>query len=270
VNALRNSIARAPFHNRLWLNDPDCLMVRRKGNDSALSLEEVRCQVALTALLGGLTLDSDDLSRVRPGRLKYLRQALPPTGIAARPLDLFEHELPRTLLLPVEREWGHWWVAGLINWEDRTVETTVRLTDLGLPPGAYHVYHYWRRRYLGLTRDEITVPHHRPHETLVLLFKPARERPDLLTTTFHVCQGAAEVSGIERRAARGELHLRVALEKAGRQFGELLFTAPEGWQALTARVDGAQRQLRTVAPGVVGLGLTLAGAAMVEIDFVET
>ncbi len=270
VNALRNSIARAPFHNRLWLNDPDCLMVRRKGNDSTLSLEEVRSQVALAAQLGGLTLDSDDLARVRPGRLKYLRQALPPTGIAARPLDLFEHELPRTLLLPVEREWGRWWVAGLINWSAKTVETTVRPADLGLPPGPYHVYHYWRRRYLGLLQDKVTIPHHQSHETLVLLFKPAREQPDLLTTTFHVCQGAVEVSGIERRAARGELHLRVALEKAGRQFGELLFTAPGSWHATAARVDGAQRRLRTFAPGVVGLGLTLAGSATVEIDFVET
>ena len=50
LNALRNSIARAPFHNRLWLNDPDCLMIRRRGNDSNLFLNEVRSQVALTAL----------------------------------------------------------------------------------------------------------------------------------------------------------------------------------------------------------------------------
>ena len=270
LNALRNSIARAPFHNRLWLNDPDCLMIRRRGNDSNLFLSEVRSQVALTALLGGLTLDSDDLTRVRSGRLKYLRQALPPTGVSARPLDLFDNELPRTLLLPVERDWGRWWVTALINWQDLTVETTVRLDELGLPFDSYHVYDYWRRRYLSIARDEVILPLHRPHETRVLLFKPVAEQPDLLTSTFHVCQGTVEVKNVERERAENGLRLHVVLEKAGRQFGELLFTAPEPWQATAARVDGSGRQLTTVAPGVVSLGFTLSGTATIQVDYCQS
>ena len=271
-NALRNSLARAPFHGRLWANDPDCLLVRQRGSDMDLVLNEVRTLAALAALLGGLTLDSDHLPAVRPGRLKYLRQALPPTGVSAHPLDLFENEMPRLLVLPIERDWGRWWVAGVINWDDRTTETTVRLTDLGLPPGRYHVYHYWRRRYLGVTGDAVTIRRHQPHETAVLLFKPVSDRPDLLTTTFHVCQGAVEVAHCEWRIANGELRmangtLRVELRKKGRQFGEVLFAVPEGWQAVEARVDGAKRSLAQVAPGVVGLGLTLAGRAEVEIIF---
>ncbi len=266
-NALRNSIARAPFHNRLWLNDPDCLMLRRRGNASSLLLNEVRSQVALVALLGGLTLDSDDLTCVRPGRLKYLRQALPPAGVSARPVDLFDHELPRTLVLPVEREWGRWWVVGLINWSDETVATTVSPAELGLPLDRYHVYNYWRRRYLGVVRHEITVPRHQRHETLVLLIKPARKQPDLLTTTFHVCQGAVEISKVERKAEDDKLNLRVMLKKAGTQFGELFFTVPEGWQATAAGVDGRRRRLTTIATGVVGLGLTLSGAATVDVGF---
>ena len=285
-NALRNSLARAPFHGRLWANDPDCLLVRQRGPDMDLVLNEVRTLAALVALLGGMTLDSDHLSAIRPGRLKYLRQALPPTGVSARPLDLFENEMPRLLVLPVVRDWGRWWVAGVINWGDRTTETTIRLADLGLPPGRYHVYRYWRRRYLGVTGESITIRRHQPHETAVLLFKPVSDRPDLLTTTFHVCQGAVEVVNNEWRMANGELRmandelrmasdelrmadgvLRVELRKEGRQFGEVLFTVPEGWQAVEARVDGVKRSLVQIAPGVVGLGLTLAGRAEVEVEF---
>jgi alpha-galactosidase len=266
-NALRNSIARAPFHNRLWQNDPDCLIVRHKGNDSSLTLNEVRSQVAVAALLGGLTIDSDDLTRMRPGRLKYLRQALPPTGVSARPADLFNHELARTLLLPVEREWGRWWVVGLINWEEKMVKTTVRPAELGLPPARYHVYDYWRRRYLGVAWDEISVSRHRRHETAVLLLKPISDHPDLLTTTFHVCQGAVEIRDVERKRGETEAELRVALEKAGRQFGQVLFTVPEDWRPRVARVDGRRRPLKAVAPSVVSLGLTLAGTATIAIDF---
>lgn len=273
-NALRNSLARAPFHGRLWANDPDCLLVRQRGADMDLVLNEVRTLSALVALLGGMTLDSDHLTAIRPGRLKYLRQALPPTGVSARPLDLFENEMPRLLVLPVVRDWGRWWVAGVTNWGGHTTETTVHLADLGLPLGRYHVYHYWRRRYLGVSDDSITIRRHQPHETAVLLFKPVSERPDLLTTTFHVCQGVVEVAssqvaGLQVAGEERGVVVSVVLEKAGRQFGEVLFTVPEGWQAVEAWVDGVKRSLVHVASGVVGLGLTLEGQAEVKVHFGE-
>lgn len=264
-NALRNSITRAAFHNRLWLNDPDCLLVRQRGPDLDLVLNEMRTLTAVIALLGGLTLNSDNLALIRPGRLKYLRQALPPTGVSARPLDLFEHEMPRLLLLPVERDWGRWWVAGVINWEDRTVERAVRLADLGLPPGRYHVFHYWRRRYLGVTDDAVVLRRHQPHETAVLLFRPVSDRPDLLTTTFHVGQGAVEVADCRWDEAYGLLH--IALEKAGQQFGEVWLTVPPPWEAVEVRVDGERRPWVSPAPGLLRVGLMLEGRAEVTAKF---
>jgi hypothetical protein len=66
------------------------------------------------------------------------------------------------------------------------------------------------------------------------------------------------------------MNLNVTLNKAGRQFGGLLFCAPEGWQATVARVNGKKRRLKTHAPGIVGLGFTLTGSATVEVDFIST
>ncbi|MGD2176624.1 MAG: hypothetical protein PVG71_02265, partial [Anaerolineae bacterium] len=266
-NALRNVVTRAPFHGRLWANDPDCVLVRERGLEMNLVLNEMRTLAALVALSGGLTLDSDDLSRLSPGRLKYLRQTLPPTGISARPLDLFEHEMARLFVLPVERGWRRWWVAGVINWDDHTVETTLRLADLGLPVGRYHVYHYWRRRYLGVTDDVVTVRRHQPHETAVLLFKPISHRPDLLTTTFHVCQGIVEIADCRFEIADSSTRITVMLQKAGRQFGRVLFTVPKGWRVIEAEVDGRKQAPVTEAPGVVSLGLTLEEQAVVEATF---
>ena len=267
ANALRNALARAPLHGRLWANDPDCLIVRQRGDEQNLVLNEVRTLVSLVALLGGSTMDSDHLPVVSPGRLDMLRQALPPTGVSARPLDLFAAGIPRRLVLPVEREWGRWWVAGLVNWEDHTVETTVRLADLGLPPGRYHVYHYWRRRYLGVVGDAVTVRRHQPHETAVLLFKPVSDRPGLLTTTFHVCQGVVEVSDCRLEGAGKVLDVTVVLHKEGRQFGQVLFAVPVGWRAVEARVDGAKRPVVQKTPQVAGLGLTLEGRSELQVRF---
>ena len=268
-NALRNSITRAPFHNRLWLNDADCLIVRHSGNDSDLSLNEMRSQVALVALLGGLVLDGDDLTQMRPGRLQVLRKALPPSGVSARPLDLFDQELPQTLVLRVEREWGRSWVLGLVNWSDKTVKTVVRPAELGLPHDHYHVFDFWRRKYAGVCCGEITIPRHRAHETLVLLLKPVSDQPDFLTSTFHVCQGAVELSKMMRWESGDGMGLQLVLDKAGRQFGELFFAVPDGWQATGARVNGRRRRVKTITPTIVGLGFTLVGAATVDLEFVR-
>jgi hypothetical protein len=175
--------------------------------------------------------------------------------------------MPRRLLLPVERDWGRWWVAGLINWDDKTTETTVPLADLGLPRGRYHVYHYWRRRYLGIADKTVTIHRHQPHETAVLLFKPMSEWPDLLTTTFHVCQGAVEVADYRFQLADSTAHLSVVLEKEGVQFGDVLFTVPRDWRVAEVQVDGVQREPRVEAPRVVALGLTLEGRSTVEMVF---
>jgi hypothetical protein len=172
-------------------------------------------------------------------------------------------------VLPVEREWGQWWVVGVINWDDSTTETTVRLGDLGLSAGRYHVYHYWRRRYLGVSEDSLTIERHQPHETAVLLFKPASAKPDLLTTTFHVCQGAVEIDELLMTEDDDGIAMTLTLTKGGSQFGELLFTVPDGWSALEARVDGLKRALFKIAPNLVALGLTLSGVAEVEVRFIR-
>ncbi len=269
-NALRNVITRAPFHGRLWANDPDCVLVRGRGEDMDLVLNQVRTLVALVALSGGLVLDSDDLQVITPGRLKYLRQALPPTGISARPLDLFDHEMPRLFALSVERDWGQWWIAGVINWDERTTRTVVHLDDLGLPSGRYHVYHYWRRRYLGIVDDAVTIERHQPHETAVLLFRPVSSRPDLLTTTFHVCQGAKEIASYEFEIVDARAKIKLALQKRGRQFGRVLFTVPGRWRVTEAHVDGRRQAPVIDAAPIVSLGLTLEERADVEVTFERT
>lgn len=60
MNAWRNTLARAHQHRRLWLNDPDCLMLRETETD--LSEEQVRAWSLAVAASGGMAVISDDLS----------------------------------------------------------------------------------------------------------------------------------------------------------------------------------------------------------------
>ncbi len=208
--------------------------------------------------------------------MKYLKQILPPTNLSARPLDLFESELPQLFVLPIETAWGAWTIAGIVNWHDRTTAIEIDLEKLGLDPAReYHVYNYWHRRYIGVARESIRIKRLQPHETRVLLFKPVSEQAELLTTTFHLAQGFVEVKSVSRReelraGKRGAQHsieiVRVELEKSGNQTGDVIFAVPKSRKLIAARVDGKISPHRVLDKGIVAVGLTLDEKAAVEIE----
>ena len=54
ANAIRNVLTRSWMHRRLWLNDPDCLMVRR--SDTQLSDAERSSLAGAIAASGGMVM----------------------------------------------------------------------------------------------------------------------------------------------------------------------------------------------------------------------
>jgi alpha-galactosidase len=64
ANALRAVRARQFMHRRLWLNDPDCVMLRT--TDTQLSEREVRQWAMAVGESGGMVLVSDDLALLGP------------------------------------------------------------------------------------------------------------------------------------------------------------------------------------------------------------
>jgi alpha-galactosidase len=94
-HALRNILTRAFMHRRLWLNDPDCLMVRAAETD--LTPDEVRTLATAIALTDGMFVLSDRLEALPPERLEWIERLLPLLGGEARVDDLFERGLPERL-----------------------------------------------------------------------------------------------------------------------------------------------------------------------------
>jgi hypothetical protein len=81
VEAARAAGLRAFTHRTVWLNDPDCLMVRPPLRDAA-----ARLWTSVVALAGGATVFGDDLATLPPERLALLRRAIPATAVAGRPV----------------------------------------------------------------------------------------------------------------------------------------------------------------------------------------
>jgi alpha-galactosidase len=72
--ALKNALLRSFMHKTLWLNDPDCLLLRSSRID--LSETERACYALTSGALDNMILASDDLSLVDGAGRGLLEQAL--------------------------------------------------------------------------------------------------------------------------------------------------------------------------------------------------
>jgi len=75
----RAAALRGFYHRAVWLNDPDCLVVR-----PPLSGAEAQVWTAIVALSGGVTVLSDNLPKLPPDRLSLLQRAIPAAPVAGR------------------------------------------------------------------------------------------------------------------------------------------------------------------------------------------
>lgn len=103
-HAWRDTLARSFMHRRLWLNDPDCLMLRQ--SETALSPEAMRTWAHAVAVSGGMALVSDDLTLLDGHARALLDEVIELGRLSdaeasaehpARCDDLMAHAVPREL-----------------------------------------------------------------------------------------------------------------------------------------------------------------------------
>ncbi len=250
------------LHNRVWHNDPDCLMVREP-----LTLIQARSFASWIALSGSLNLVSEWLPGLPADRLDCIKRSMPNTGLAARPLDLFEHMPARAWHLTDSRR--H--VVGLFNWSDRQPATTrVNLEALGVKKDATPVVglDYWSGQLVPI-RDGVLSAELPPAGCSIVSLAALRERPLLLGTSRHITHCFVDV-GPEHWS---DPRLSGTCKLVGSDPTELrLATASTrgAWKALSAEVSPADREAGvTVAmkeePGL--LRVTLAAPANREVHW---
>ncbi|WP_304823701.1 glycoside hydrolase family 36 protein [Candidatus Binatus sp.] len=132
VYALDAIIARSFMHRKLWLNDPDCLMLRAR--ETKLTADERAALCAMIAASGGMLLISDDMALLESGAAQLFRTAAEISreidSDAARapvlPLDLMSISDVRGLI----KRLPHGAIAMLLNRGDSPAQ--VRMSDLRL------------------------------------------------------------------------------------------------------------------------------------------
>ncbi len=111
-------------HGRLWINDPDCIVVskRIRGGNAEVTDDELGFHAAAILASGGMTLNGDDYTGLTAAQKAMLRKTLPPTNAPARfTTDDFREGRAS---LPEGRE-----LIFVFNWDDQPRNHTVLLNS---------------------------------------------------------------------------------------------------------------------------------------------
>ncbi len=174
------------LHRRIWYNDPDPVYVRE-----SMPVNQAQLICSWVALSGQLNLSSEWIPGLPPDRLDILKRTMPSHQAVARPVDLFENDLPEiwTVTAPGRT------VVGLFNWDDAERQFNIPLEQLGLNTKVeYAAFDYWGNSFIPSVSGKLgaTVP---ARSCVVFAMRPMANHPQVVSTSRHVTQGMIELSG---------------------------------------------------------------------------
>lgn len=167
-HAIRNTLARSFLHRQWWLNDPDCLMVRKNG--TRLNEEEFRSLATAIALTDGLLVLSDRLSLLTAAELDRLRQTMElATSGHPRFVNIMAGDFPDILVHCSPDQCA----VAVFNPLDQSARKRVPLGDL-LPHAQKltHVPEFWTGAVFPVHGGVVELGELPPHSVRVLTIPP--------------------------------------------------------------------------------------------------
>jgi len=201
-------------------------------------------------------LDSDNVPSVPQAGLDELRSILPALARTARVSRWFgaRGEQPAELELALTD--GRV-VLAIINWARRKRNSVVTLAG----DGAWHVYDFWRGRYLGVFRNRVPLPRQMPHETIVLQCAPAGYEPSLIGSSFHLT--SADVLDVARR----ENGLQISLGERIKGSGEIVIALGAEQRIRRAMLGDIGARVRHSKEGIARVYIPGGGPGILQIEF---
>ncbi|MFX0026893.1 MAG: glycoside hydrolase family 36 protein [Candidatus Hermodarchaeota archaeon] len=237
--SLINIIYRSFMHRNFWINDPDCLMIRRSDTD--LKLDEIKLQLVIMGLSGGQILISDDMTKLSVEALNDAKLLIPPYNpVNYYPIvfDAFTSKLPTIYMLETDEIIGKRFLVALINWDDNFISKKLIINDLILKNAPnqkdFLIFDFWGRNYMGKYKGNqeikfVAIP---PHSCKFLSIIPVDNEllfnPILLSTSLHISQGCYEIKKYEYN--NKEKILVIEIELIGKRKGSLYLKLPSGKQ----------------------------------------
>jgi len=260
------------LNNICWITDPDCALVAEP-----LTLDQARVWASMVALTGQHLMVSDKMYDLPEERVEILRRIFPVCFM--KPLDLYPltARQVRTIDLRVEKPFGRWDVLGLFHWwrNEAGAMAEIRPERLGLPGSADDVcvgFDFWENEFIPPFSGALRL-RMRPSSCRVVALHALEERPQMLSTSRHVTQGAMDLLALAWDGNARTLSGRSAVvADDAYQLRMTAPPAPAAWRAVSATavgVDGGpvSTELEQNGPWV---RLTLRTNVSGEVDWSVT
>jgi alpha-galactosidase len=187
-NALLTAINRSFMHNKWWINDPDCLLIR--DTETELTVDEVQTLATVIALSAGSIIVSDHMPALSSERVDWFAKMLPPLPQAAQILDWFDTPTPSRMMIPLKNELGVWHLLGLINWGSEPSDMVIDLEKTtGLYGGSFHMIDFWNEVYTYIDGSTLHFSQIPPHGIRFVSLRKVIDGPQWVGSTLHTSQG---------------------------------------------------------------------------------
>ena len=263
-NASHNALTRAPLHQRWWINDPDCLLLRPQ---TKLTLAEIQTQATIVALTGGSLFLSDDLPDLPPERQRIAEVLIPLIGKRPFVLDWFDSPTPTCLQLDLEGVTGRWHLLAVFNWEDEARLKSLYVNDFYLEARTeYFASEFWSGKIFRVSPQEdmpgrLELGKIPAHGCALLAVRPYQlNRVQYIGSNLHISQGL-EVAAWEQRGNR----LVFRLERPGQSQGHIdlsLLRPPH-----TARLDQEEVIWEAIGEQLYRFHVQFNRQAVIELDW---
>jgi alpha-galactosidase len=239
IRAIAATMNHYQQHKKLWINDPDYLIVRQQGSNSELSYEEAKSWASIVSLSNGLVMLSDNMTELSPDRVELLEKVLPHYKQAAEPIDFFRKNIPSFYSLKVKNRTEKWDIIGITNvdYPARTREYSLDFKAIALPTDKeYHVFDFWASEYKGVLSNHYKVSLS-PHCCQIVAIRENKNVPQVLSTDLHITQGGIELDSCEFINNT----LKIKTTDRGR-IGNIFIFVPDGFEP----ADGLKKHSKNV------------------------
>ena len=235
-NDAQNALLRNSYHRRVFINDPDAVLLRdyeAEGEKDGLNLsfEEAKMWVSTIALCGGSVLLNEQTARISKERLQLVKDILPPLGMAARPKDFFEYPWCSESNLDADKDTRF---VGLYNWGDQPIRKVVDISD----KGKVVAVDCFDKTILGVFEKAVDFGELAPHTTKTVCLRSVTGRDQFLYSddNFYLGVHTTKTSGDGKNLSAvplrsGNVYLLLPSETAEKaERGGMMYTrVPNEW-----------------------------------------
>jgi alpha-galactosidase len=166
--AIRSILNRSQMHRYLWLNDPDCIMLRQ--TETKLSKEERMTLINAVIITGGMYFISDNLSLLKNEDWKLIESIDELIKICSLeksyPVDIMEYEMPEIIY----NTGGY---IAFFNFSNSSKKKIVQLKGLlkQIISPTSKLIDVWGNREIYVYSDHIDLGELKPHESILCKIK---------------------------------------------------------------------------------------------------